>query len=66
MSAEFTKIVENKFGSIEELKTTFTNTAINHFGSGWAWLVQTSTGELAVYSLPNQESPLMKGDIPLL
>lgn len=66
MSESFTKILENKFGSIEEFQTQFTNAAINHFGSGWAWLVKTSEGALKVYALPNQENPLMKGDIPLL
>ena len=35
------------------------------FGSGWTWLVWDGTG-LAVYSTPNQDSPWLKSDVPLL
>jgi superoxide dismutase len=38
---------------------------LNHFGSGWAWLVHDDTG-LAVVSTPNQDSPLMQGHTPIL
>ena len=38
---------------------------MKRFGSGWAWLVWDGTG-LAVYSTPNQDSPIMTGDVPLL
>ena len=39
--------------------------ALNHFGSGWAWLVSVG-GRLVIYSLPNQDSPLIGGDTPIL
>jgi Fe-Mn family superoxide dismutase len=35
------------------------------FGSGWAWLV-LDAGKLAVVALPNQDSPVMQGKVPLL
>lgn len=35
------------------------------FGSGWAWLVLTADG-LQIVSTPNQDSPFMNGQIPLL
>ena len=38
---------------------------VKRFGSGWTWLVWDGTG-LAVYSTPNQDSPIMNGDMPLL
>ena len=38
---------------------------MKRFGSGWTWLVWDGTG-LAVYSTPNQDSPLMQDDVPLL
>jgi Fe-Mn family superoxide dismutase len=38
---------------------------VKRFGSGWTWLVWDGTG-LAVYSTPNQDSPIMQGDVPLL
>ena len=36
------------------------------FGSGWAWLVVNSSGSLEIYSTANQDSPLMKGDTPII
>ena len=38
---------------------------MKRFGSGWTWLVWDGTG-LAVYSTPNQDSPIMQSDVPLL
>ncbi|MGC8781406.1 MAG: superoxide dismutase, partial [Anaerolineae bacterium] len=40
--------------------------AINRFGSGWGWLVVKPGGNLAIYSTPNQDSPIMQGDTPIL
>lgn len=54
------------FGSIEEFKAKLSETAKNHFGSGWAWLVRNGQGKLEIYSTPNQDSPLSKGDQPIL
>ena len=54
------------FGSFESFKETFTKAATGQFGSGWAWLVVGNGGKLAVYGLPNQDSPLSKGDTPVL
>ena len=39
---------------------------MGQFGSGWAWLVVKPAGGLEVYNLPNQDSPLSKGDTPIL
>jgi Fe-Mn family superoxide dismutase len=58
--------IEKNFGSFEEFKKLFSETAIKHFGSGWAWLVITSDKKLKVYSMLNQDSPLMNGDIPIM
>jgi len=57
--------IEAKWGSVAKFKEEFSNISMAHFGSGWAWLVRDSGGELQVYSLPNQESPLSKGDEPI-
>lgn len=35
------------------------------FGSGWAWLV-VDKDRLAITSTPNQDSPLMEGQKPVL
>jgi Fe-Mn family superoxide dismutase len=58
--------IEKNFGSFEEFKKLFSETAIKHFGSGWAWLIITSDKKLKVYSLLNQDNPLMNGDIPIM
>ena len=57
--------ITSKFGSIDDFKKQFTETAMSVFGSGWAWLV-LSNGELEIMKTPNQDSPLMEGKIPLL
>ncbi len=58
--------IKNAFGSVEKFKEQFTSAATGHFGSGWAWLARDGGGQLAVYSLPNQDSPLLKGHTPVL
>ena len=58
--------IKKKFGSLEEFKKLFSQTAISRFGSGWAWLVRNKQGNLDVYSTANQDSPHLQGDIPLI
>lgn len=58
--------VEKTFGSLEEFKTVFAESAIKQFGSGWAWLARDKGGKLLVYSLPNQDSPHLKGHTPII
>lgn len=58
--------IKDKFGSFSDFKDKFSKTAAGQFGSGWGWLVVKSDGSLDVYSTPNQDSPYMKGDTPIL
>ena len=58
--------IDSTFGSFDAFKEKFTNTATTRFGSGWAWLVVNSGGELDVYSTPNQDSPYSLGHTPIL
>jgi Fe-Mn family superoxide dismutase len=39
---------------------------MGRFGSGWAWLVKSGSGQLEVLSTANQDSPLMEGKVPVL
>ena len=55
-----------KFGSFEAFKTQFNDAGSKQFGSGWAWLVLDSNGELQVMGTPNQDSPLMEGMYPIM
>ncbi|GAB4007476.1 superoxide dismutase [Mn] [Spirosoma migulaei] len=51
--------ITQKFGSFDTFKEEFTKAAATRFGSGWAWLIVTPEGELAITSSPNQDNPLM-------
>jgi Fe-Mn family superoxide dismutase len=43
------------------MKSQFSAAAVGRFGSGWAWVVKNSAGDLQVTSTPNQDNPLMDG-----
>lgn len=58
-SGELATAIDQKFGSFDAFKEEFTKAATTRFGSGWAWLIVTADGELAVTSTPNQDNPLM-------
>lgn len=51
--------IDKAFGSYQDFKETFNNAAASQFGSGWAWLIIDSEGNLEVTSTPNQDNPLM-------
>jgi superoxide dismutase, Fe-Mn family len=57
--------ISSTFGSLDELKSLVNDAGVKRFGSGWTWLVWDGTG-LAVRSTPNQDTPVMEGDVPLL
>ncbi|RED63364.1 MULTISPECIES: superoxide dismutase [Cohnella] len=58
--------IDAELGGLDKFKETFAAAATTRFGSGWAWLALGKDGNLKVYSLPNQDSPIMEGDTPLL
>lgn len=58
-SAELTRAIVRDFGSLDAMKAAFEKAGADRFGSGWAWLVLTPEGKLAVTSTPNQDNPLM-------
>ena len=57
--------ITSSFGGFDKLKEEVKKAAVGRFGSGWAWVV-SSGNKLAVESSPNQDSPIMEGDTPLL
>jgi Fe-Mn family superoxide dismutase len=57
--------IESTFESFDELKSQINDAGVKRFGSGWTWLIHDGTG-LAVKSTPNQDSPFMDDDVPLL
>ena len=62
---ELKAAIDDLWGSTEELKKVVNDGGVKRFGSGWTWLVYDGTG-LAVKSTPNQDSPLLDSDEPLL
>lgn len=57
-SGDLADAITKEFGSFDNFKDEFSKAAATRFGSGWAWLVNTSSG-LKVTSSPNQDNPLM-------
>jgi Fe-Mn family superoxide dismutase len=53
------------FGSFENFQQQLKQAGLNRFGSGWAWLV-LDQGRLKILSTPNQDSPYMQNQIPIL
>lgn len=58
-SGELEQAIDLEFGSFDEFQKKITEVATNQFGSGWAWLVITNEGKLALTSTSNQDNPLM-------
>ncbi|MGE7824549.1 superoxide dismutase [Paenibacillus sp. NPDC093718] len=57
--------INSELSGFDKFKEDFAKAATTRFGSGWAWLV-VKDGKLAVTSTPNQDSPIMEGQTPLL
>lgn len=58
--------IKAAFGGFAQFKEQFAAAATTRFGSGWAWLVVDKDRSLKVISTPNQDSPLMNGQTPVL
>ena len=55
------------FGDATKFRETVKQNALTQFGSGWSWLVwNPSAAAIQAVKLPNQNSPLMEGNVPLL
>ena len=60
------KEIISTFGSVEEFKKQFTDSATKVFGSGWTWLTRDGkNSRLEIKNLPNQDSPIMTGLQPI-
>ena len=57
--------ITDLWGGFDDFKSAVNDNGVKRFGSGWTWLVHDGTG-LALYSTPNQDSPMLTDDVPLL
>lgn len=58
-SPALAKAIDAQFGSLDAMKAAFKTAGTGRFGSGWAWLIVTPDGKLAITSTANQDNPLM-------
>ena len=63
---ELATAIEQAFGSIDDFKTRFSESAVNNFGSGWTWLVKNTDGSLEIVNTSNAANPMTNGKQPLL
>ena len=57
-SGDLLTAIKQAFGTFDQFKEQFTQTALTTFGSGWAWLVQDSQQQLKIISTSNAGTPL--------
>lgn len=63
---ELMAAIEKAFGSFDGFKEQFSKAAATLFGSGWAWLVKTSSGELEIVQTSNAANPMTEGKAPIM
>ena len=60
-----TAIIKN-FGSYDNFKSEFKQAALKVFGSGYAWLVSDTMGNVNIMTTPNQDTPIANGLTPII
>jgi Fe-Mn family superoxide dismutase len=64
-TAALADAITSAFGSFDSFKEQFEANGVAQFGSGWTWLV-LDAGELKLTRTPNQDTPVLDGQTPLL
>ncbi len=65
ISGDIQEAINSAFGTFEDFKKKFTDSALALFGSGWTWLV-LNNGKLEIMNTANQECPISSGKVPIL
>jgi superoxide dismutase, Fe-Mn family len=60
-TGKLAEAIDKKFGSFDEFKKLFTESATKLFGSGWTWLAKNQQGELEIINESNAGLPLKDG-----
>ena len=59
--------IVHSFETFDKMKDAVKQNGVSQFGSGWSWVVYNPTrATLEAIKLPNQNSPLMDGLVPVL
>jgi len=65
-AGELLELINRDFESVDALKAEMVAAGVDHFASGWVWLV-ANDGELAVFSTHDAQCPVIDEDLkPLL
>jgi Fe-Mn family superoxide dismutase len=65
-SGRIADALKTTFGTYDAFKEQLSKTGVGQFGSGWAWLIADKNGKLSIKGYPNQDSPLMEGQTPIM
>jgi Fe-Mn family superoxide dismutase len=58
--------IDRAFGSFSDFQKKFNEAAVGQFGSGWAWLVKTADGGVAIETTSNADTPFAAGKTCIL
>ena len=59
-------LIDRDFGSYDSFEEEWIKKGTGLFGSGWVWLVQDSSGKLAIDTSTNADTPIVTEKKPLL
>ncbi len=65
VNADLLKAIEAKWNTFDTFVDEMSKASAGLFGSGWAWLVKDSNGELSIVQTANAQTPLTQGLTPL-
>ncbi|HSK01204.1 MAG TPA: superoxide dismutase [Kofleriaceae bacterium] len=58
--------IDRAFGNFGDFQKKFNEAAVGQFGSGWAWLVKTADGGVAIETTGNADTPFAAGKTCIL
>ncbi|HLP88304.1 MAG TPA: superoxide dismutase [Nostocaceae cyanobacterium] len=65
-TGEIAAVINNNFGNFNNFKKQFNSAGASRFGSGWVWLVRNPNDKIEIITTPNQDSPFMAGQYPIM
>jgi Fe-Mn family superoxide dismutase len=61
-SGDLRAAIDKTFGGLDGLKTKFVQEGVDHFGSGWVWLIARG-GDLAVVTTHDAATPIVEAGV---